>query len=48
MSRGPEYAEVERPFLDQLALMGWTVVEGDIDHPGTTGRETFGRVPSSG
>ena len=38
---GPEYAEVEEPFLDQLALMDWKVVTGNLDHPSATGRNTF-------
>lgn len=41
MSGGPEYIEVEEPFLKQLALMGWEVVAGDLDYPSVTGRETF-------
>jgi type I restriction enzyme, R subunit len=44
MSRGPEYIEAEKPFLDQLALMSWNVVEGDIEHPGVTGRTSFREV----
>ena len=41
MTGGPEYAQVEEPFLDQLALMDWKVVTGNLDHPSVTGRETF-------
>jgi type I restriction enzyme R subunit len=44
LSRGPEYAEVEKPFLDQLALMDWQVIEGDIDLPSATGRGSFREV----
>jgi type I restriction enzyme, R subunit len=45
MSGGPEYSEVEKPFLDQLELMGdWTVVAGNLDYPSETGRETFREV----
>ena len=44
MSGGPEYIEVEEPFLQQLALMGWKVVTGDLDYPSLTGRETFREV----
>ena len=44
MSGGPEWAEVERPFLDQLASMGWKVVIGNLDEPSVTGRESFREV----
>lgn len=44
MSYGPEYLEVEGPFLDQLALMDWKIVTGNFDHPSATGRETFREV----
>ena len=44
MSFGPEYATVEKPFLDQLAGMGWTVVTGSLDLPSMTGRESFREV----
>jgi type I restriction enzyme R subunit len=44
VSGGPEYVEVEQPFLDQLALMGWKVVIGSLDFPSTTGRESFREV----
>ncbi len=44
MSIGPEYVEVERPFLDQLAVMEWVVIDGDVDHPGATGRASFREV----
>jgi type I restriction enzyme R subunit len=44
MSGGPEYVEVEKPFLDQVALMGWKVVTGNLDYPSVTGRETFREV----
>lgn len=32
MSGGPEFEEVEQPFLDQLASMGWEVFTGSLDH----------------
>jgi len=44
MSRGPEWSEVEEPFLDQLASMGWRVIIGSLDHPSVTGRESFREV----
>jgi type I restriction enzyme R subunit len=44
MSGGPEYNEVEQPFLDQLASMGWKVVTGSVDHPSVTGRASFREV----
>jgi type I restriction enzyme, R subunit len=44
MSFGPEYITVEKPFLDQLAGMGWTVVTGSLDLPSMTGRESFREV----
>lgn len=44
MSGGPEWAEVESPFLDQLASMGWKIVMGNLDEPSVTGRESFREV----
>jgi type I restriction enzyme R subunit len=44
MSTGPELEEVERPFIDQLVLMGWDYTAGDLDHPTATGRESFREV----
>src|SRR5216684_9267570 len=44
MSGGPESVEVEEPFLNQLALMDWNVVTGNLDYPSVTGRETFREV----
>lgn len=44
MSLGPEYLTTEKPFLDQLALMGWKVVTGNLDEPSATGRESFREV----
>lgn len=44
MSGGPELVEVEQPFLDQLALMGWKIITGSVDHPSVTGRENFREV----
>jgi len=44
MSGGPEWAEVEQPFLDQLASMGWKIIMGSLDFPSVTGREAFREV----
>ena len=44
MSSGPEWSQVEEPFLDQLASMGWKVIIGNLDHPSVTGRESFREV----
>lgn len=44
MSGGPEFAEVENPFLDQLASMGWKLITGSVDHPSVTGRDNFREV----
>ena len=44
MTGGPEFTEVEEPFLDQLVLMGWKMIMGSVDHPSVTGRESFREV----
>ncbi len=44
MTAGPEFTEVENPFLDQLASMGWKLITGSVDHPSVTGRENFREV----
>jgi type I restriction enzyme, R subunit len=44
MSPGPEFTEVESPFIDQLVRMGWKAVTGSLDHPSVTGRESFREV----
>jgi type I restriction enzyme, R subunit len=41
---GPEFTTVESPFIDQLVGLGWKLVTGNLDHPSTTGRETFREV----
>ena len=41
---GPEFREVEEPFLDQLVSMGWKVISGSTVFPSVTGRETFREV----
>ena len=44
MSNSPEYSEVEKPLLDQLAGLGWQVIEGSKSDPVVTDRDSF-RVP---
>lgn len=41
---GPELTEVEQPFLDQLASMGWKILTGSMDFPSVTGRKSFREV----
>lgn len=41
MNPGAEYAEVERPLLDQLLGLDWSVLEGDKWDPAITLREDF-------
>ncbi|MBA2780600.1 hypothetical protein [Billgrantia kenyensis] len=41
---GPEYAEVEKPFIDQLVDQGWEFLAGSVDNPGTTHRDSFSQV----
>jgi len=38
---GAEYSEVEKPLLDQLVGLGWSLVEGDKWDSSVTGRESF-------
>jgi type I restriction enzyme R subunit len=38
---GPEFTEVEEPFIDQLVRMGWKHTTGNFDDPSVTGRESF-------
>lgn len=33
---GPEYSEVEKPFIDQLVGQGWEFLAGSVDDPGAT------------
>ncbi len=40
-SYGLEWDAVERPFVGQLAGLGWGYVEGDPDDPARTDRNTF-------
>ena len=44
MSTGPEFEQVEQPFLGQLVGMGWKHTTGNLDHPTATGREGFREV----
>jgi hypothetical protein len=37
-----EYRKTEKPFMDQLQLMGWAVEDGDTEVPYLSGgRESF-------
>ena len=44
MTIGPEFTEVEQPFIDQLVLMGWEHTPGSLEDPSLTGREGFREV----
>ena len=39
-----EYSQVELPLINQLQLMGWQYIEGDIDVPYLTERQNFREV----
>ncbi|BES73036.1 HsdR family type I site-specific deoxyribonuclease [Marinobacter nanhaiticus D15-8W] len=41
---GPEFTEVELPFIQQLEQEGWDYIEGSLDSPSVTHRETFAQV----
>jgi len=41
-----EYSEVELPLINQLQLMGWQHVVGDIHVPYLTERQNFREVPA--
>lgn len=41
MSSSHEYAKVEKPLLDQLAGLGWQVIEGSKSDAAATERESF-------
>lgn len=45
---GPEYREVELPFIQQLQAMGWGYIEGSIEDPAATGRDSFAQVIQEG
>lgn len=42
--QGPEYQDVERPFIRQLEAQGWTHLEGSLEDPAVTGRRDFAQV----
>lgn len=44
MSAGPEWVEVEKPLLSQLAGLDWHVIEGSKSDPAITERDSF-RAP---
>ncbi|MBN9164553.1 MAG: restriction endonuclease subunit R [Myxococcales bacterium 68-20] len=44
MTSGPEFTDVEKPFLDQLASMDWKTITGSVDFPSVTGRANFREV----
>ncbi|WP_328994413.1 type I restriction endonuclease subunit R [Pseudomonas aeruginosa] len=41
---GWELEDVEKPFIEQLKGLGWQLVEGNLDSPGLTGRDSFAEV----
>jgi type I restriction enzyme R subunit len=41
---GWELETVEKPFVEQLQMMGWRYVEGDLDAPAHTSRTSFTEV----
>ncbi|WP_304525722.1 type I restriction endonuclease subunit R [Halomonas sp. I5-271120] len=41
---GPEYTDVEKPFIDQLVGQGWKYIAGSLDDPAVTHRESFAKV----
>ncbi|MGM0703348.1 MAG: type I restriction endonuclease subunit R [Pseudomonadota bacterium] len=41
---GPEYTDVEKPFIDQLVDQGWEYLAGSVDDPAVTHRESFAQV----
>lgn len=45
---GPEYQDVELPFIHQLQAMGWEHIEGSLDAPDVTGRTSFAQVIQEG
>ncbi|MEW1986247.1 type I restriction endonuclease subunit R [Pseudarthrobacter oxydans] len=44
MSTGPEYRQVEKPLLNQLASLGWEIIQGDIYDPFVTDRHSFREI----
>ena len=45
---GWELEDVEKPFVAQLQALGWTHVEGSLDAPAVTGRDSFAEVIQKG
>lgn len=45
---GWELEDVEKPFVTQLEGLGWTHIEGSIDDPAVTGRNSFTEVIQEG
>jgi type I restriction enzyme, R subunit len=45
---GWELDDVEKPFVAQLAALGWTPIEGSLDDPAVTGRTGFAEVIQQG
>ncbi len=41
MNIGPEYTDVEVPFVGQLVRLGWKHIAGNVDNPTVTGRPSF-------
>ncbi|MCG5517072.1 MULTISPECIES: type I restriction endonuclease subunit R [unclassified Ectothiorhodospira] len=41
---GPEYTDVEKPFIDQLVGQGWDFLAGSVDNPAVTHRDSFAQV----
>lgn len=41
---GPEYTDVEKPFIDQLVVLSWDFIAGSVDDPALTHRESFAQV----
>ena len=43
-----ELEDVEKPFVTQLQALGWQHLEGNLDNPATTGRQSFAEVIQEG
>ncbi|MBF58273.1 MAG: restriction endonuclease subunit R [Halomonas sp.] len=41
---GPEYKDVEKPFIDQLIGQGWQFLAGSVDDPAVTYRDSFAQM----
>ncbi|MCG5502132.1 hypothetical protein LQ956_14610 [Ectothiorhodospira sp. A-7Y] len=41
---GPEYTDVEKPFIDQLVGQGWAFLARSMDDPAVTHRDSFAQV----